>query len=167
MGDKDFREFIAVDFDGQRIRIPAHFTEQMSLSGAIAIECWWLVVTVGHYRLLTQSAAMADDYFMMVYRRWDRSASPGGNSEGTGDDQRAAMRARLIRTTASRKDSAWRVAVPAVANLLVPKADDHSFVFLMLSDGFLDLWFPDTLRRALSIPIGELLRQLPEIPPEQ
>jgi len=65
---------------------------------------------------------------------------------------------RLIETTASPdKKGNWRVTIPEDARMLVPEGKKERFVFIKVCAGFVEIWFPDTLRQALSVPISEVL----------
>jgi hypothetical protein len=151
--------FLAATFDDDRIRLPPDLSELAQLKGTDPIACWLLVVTVGRYRLVPQPIAgdAGNESFATLLREWEEAASPGDILEGTEVDKRAAMRARLIATEALPTRSGWRIKVPKEVRKLVPPKEDDSFVFLLLVGGFIELWFPDTLRRALSVPIADLL----------
>ena len=152
-------DFVTATFDDDRIRLPPDLSELAQLKGTDPIACWLLVVTVGRYRLVPQLIAGdgGNETFTTLLREWEEAASPGDILEGTEDNKRAAVRARLIATEALPTRSGWRIKVPKEVRKLVPPKEDDSFVFLLLVGGFIELWFPDTLRRALSVPISELL----------
>ena len=151
-------DFVAAIFDDDRIRLPPDLSELAQLKGTDPIACWLLVVTVGRYRLVPQPIAGDGEIesFTKLLREWEEAASPGDILESTAGNKRAAMRARLIPTEALPTRSGWRIKVPKEVRKLVPPKEDDSFVFLLLVAGFIELWFPDTLRRALSVPIADL-----------
>src|SRR5258705_5224962 len=152
-------DFVAATFDDHRIRLPPDLSDLAQLKGADPISCWLLVVTVGRYRLVPQpmEGDAGIESFTILLREWEEAASLGDIIEGTEDNKRAAIRARLIATEALPMGSGWRIKVPKEVRKLVPPNEDDSFVFLLLVGGFIELWFPDTLRRAVSVPIAELL----------
>jgi hypothetical protein len=152
-------DFVAAIFDDDRIRLPPDLSELAQLKGTDPIACWLFVVTVGRYRLVPQPMVgdVGNDTFTALLREWEEVASPGGILERTEDNKRAAMRARVIPTEALPTRSGWRIKVPKEVRKLVPPKEDDSFVFLLLVGGFIELWFPDTLRRAVSVPFAELL----------
>ncbi len=151
-------DFVVATFDDDRIRLPPDLSELAHLKGTDPIACWLLVVAVGRYRLVLQpmegDAGM--EGFTTLLREWEETASAGDILGGTEDNKRAAMRARLIATEALPTRSGWRIKVPKEVRKLVPANEDNSFVFLLLVGGFIEIWFPDTLRRAVSVPIAEL-----------
>ncbi len=150
-------DFVAAIFDDDRIRLPPDLSELAQLKGTEPIACWLLVVTVGRYRLVPQPVAgdAGSESFTALLREWEEAASPGDILDGTEGNKRAAMRARLIATEALPTRSGWRIKVPKEVRKLLPPEEDDSFVFLLLVGGFIELWFPDTLRRALSAPIAD------------
>jgi len=150
-------DFASVQFDeASRIRIPARFVDQAKLTGEEPITCWLLVVTVGRYRVLIRPD---DDYLVALAGTLSAEGSIGDDRGGvvvSGGNERAAILARLIRTSASPKGPGWRIVVPTEAKLLVPANEDRSFMFVLSVNGYVELWFPDTLRRAMSKSVFEL-----------
>lgn len=155
-GTDELRRFVVAQFEGDRIRIPARLAEQAHLSGLESATCWLFVVTPGRYRLLSENIESAREDLSKLLESQAAAAIQGGALDGTGSNERAAIRARLIPTTLSSRPS-WRLIVPREASLLVPAAEEHSFVFLLIVAGYLELWFPDTLGRALRTPASDLL----------
>lgn len=51
----------------------------------------------------------------------------------------------------------WRLTLPRAAKVLLPRDEDASKVFLLIVDGYVELWFPETLRNAMATPISQLL----------
>jgi len=150
----------AVKFDGDRIALPAQSAELAKLKGDKSIDCWLLVVTAGRYRLLpkTEPEPSATETYTRTLREWQKIAAPGDILENTNSNELAAIQARIIPTAVTPKDTSWRVIVPKEAKMLVPAGEDTSFVFVLVVAGFIELWFPDTLRRAVSVPLAEVLQ---------
>lgn len=148
--------FAAVNFEDDRIRLPSGFAERAHLAGDESIACWLLVVTVGRYRLVPQPAGSATGTLGRILEQWEEAGAAGDVLDSAGSNERAGIRARLISTRLSPRGPGWRITVPKEAKLLVPTGEDRSFVFVLVVAGFIELWFPDTLRRALSMPIAEL-----------
>jgi hypothetical protein len=155
----DDRYFTPVKFDGDRIPLPARLIEVAHFSGDDPVNCWLLVITVGRYRLVTKLPTPPADTssLMRILREREELAADGDLLDSTDSNEQAGIRARLIPTIASRLGTTWRVIIPKEAKMLVPASEDHSFVFVLVVAGFIEFWFPDTLRRAVSAPIAGLL----------
>jgi hypothetical protein len=82
-------------------------------------------------------------------------ATPGKVFDETETNKRASIRVRLIPCTVTRPRPSWRMIVPKVAIQLAP--GERSHVFLIIVRGYVELWFPDTLRSAMSTPLSEIL----------
>ena|ERR1700738_3005754 len=151
--------FATADFDGDRIRLPSRFVELTQIRGTHRIDCWLLVITPGRYRLLPQLVAQSEegDGLARLLREGEEAALPGDTLDGTSSNERAALPARLIPTVASPVRKNWRLTVPKEVRMLAPHGDDQSFLFILFIAGFIELWFPDTLRRAVSVPISKIL----------
>ena len=152
-------DFVAARFDDDRIRVPPDLSELGQLKGSDSIPCWLLVVSVGLYRLVPQPTpgSVETESLTRLLQEWEEISSPGDMLDGTDSDENAAMRARVIPTEALPTRSGWRIKVPNEVRKLVPSKEDDSFVFLLFVKGYIELWFPDTLRRALSAPITAIL----------
>ena len=144
--------FVSATFDDDRIRVPPDLCEFAQLKGNGPIACWLVMVRVGRYRLVPQISEGTEQHETLktLLQEWEEVANPGDVLDGTENDEKAAMRARLISTEALPTRSGWRIKVPIEVRKLVPPKEDDSFVFLLLVRGFIELWFPDTLRHALS-----------------
>ena len=51
----------------------------------------------------------------------------------------------------------WRVNFPKAAKDLLSEREERTFVFVRIVAGYIEIWFPATLRRALSSPHLEIL----------
>jgi hypothetical protein len=140
-----------------RVRLPPHFVKQAGLTGGQPIDCSLLVVTAGRYRLLKESAvAAAKASLSGILDQSDELAATEDVLENTDSNPEVAMRARLIPCVVSPRGPGWRINVPKEAIHLAPGLD-RSRVFLLVVEGFVELWFPETLRRAVSVPLSEVL----------
>lgn len=148
-----------VTFDVDRIRVPAHLVELTQLKGGSPIECLLLVVTPGRYRLLPNLAELKKTKSIgKILSETEDLQEPGDVLAGTDSNAWAALPDRLMETTASPdKKRNWRVTIPEEARMLVPGGEKERFVFIKVCAGFVEIWFPDTLRQALSVPISEVL----------
>jgi len=145
------------NFEGDRIRLPSRFVKSAKLMGRGPIDCWLLVVTPGRYRLLKQSAEDPSGALARIRDQIEEIVAPGDLLEGTEDNGHAAIPSRLIPCVATPRGPGWRVNVPKEAKGLASDGDKARFVFLLVVAGFVEIWFPDTLRQAVSVPISELL----------
>jgi len=148
--------FTTASFDGDRVSLPARFIQFAQLEGSEPIDCWLLVVTAGRYRLLVKPSREPEGSFARILREWEEYKAPGDALDRAGSNERAGICARLIPTMASPMGTGWRVTIPKEAKALTPATEDHSFVFVTLVAGFVEFWSPDTLRRAMSVPIADL-----------
>lgn len=150
----------SVRIQGDRVRLPAPVLEakQALLAGTEAIECWLLVVTPGRYRLLFGLGDGAAGPLVDILQQAEEAVAPGDILDNTENNELAAVQARLLPTTASPRGPGWRVHIPKEARDLVPEKEERSFVFVLVVAGFIELWFPDTLRRSLSTPVTDVLR---------
>jgi hypothetical protein len=151
-------DFAPVKFDGDRIPLPARFTEITQFVGNDPISCWLLVVTAGRYRLVLKPTSLLPPVtsLMRILRKREDLGVAGDLLDGTESNEQAGIRARLIPTVVSPLGTTWRVIIPKEATMLVPGSEDRSFVFVLAIAGFIEFWFPETLRRAVSVPIAEL-----------
>ena len=146
----------AVNFDGDRIPMPSRFNPYTGLSGEATVDCWLLVVTAGRYRLIAEESLAIS--LEKRLGRIDDGEEATGHTDAlaeTGANGIVALRNRIIPTTAHRMGTNWRVTIPKELKLLVPANEERSFVFLMVVAKFVEFWFPETLRRAFSLPLGE------------
>ena len=75
----------------------------------------------------------------------------------TEDNGKDAIDVRLIPCTVSLTPrTGWRVNFPKAAKDLLSEKEEHAFVFVRIVAGYVEIWFPDTLRRALSSPLSAL-----------
>jgi hypothetical protein len=159
-GNTNNPEFQIAEFErrSDRIYIPKHLGKLLALKNRKQVDCWLLVVSPGHYRLTLQppkeevKGDLAD-----ILEALEAAKTPGDLLTGTDSDPKAAMVARLIAITVSPKKGAWRLIIPKVARRLAPSGDTARFVFLTVLAGYIEIWFPEALKQAVSVPISELL----------
>jgi hypothetical protein len=144
-------------FERDRIRIPADFVEAARLSGEVPIQFWLLVISPGRYRLLKRTIPTGTGDVQRVVSLIDEVKEPGGELDGTDNNTEAAVVGRLIPCVASPRGPGWRIDIPKVIKKLTSEKEAPSFVFLLIVAGFVELWFPDTLREAMSVPISQLM----------
>jgi hypothetical protein len=146
---------VLVKVVGQRVRLPADFAEMAGLSGTgSAVNCWLFVRKAGRFQLRKQSPRPTEGPIAEVLERLDEIASEDP-FDATEDNEQAAIRARLIPCVVSGPRSGPRIYLPKEALQLA--TGDRSQVYLINVSGFVELWFPETLRAAVSVPISEVL----------
>ena len=154
------RNLCLVQFEGERIRLPVEIARNAKrplFSGKEPIECWLLVVTPGRYRLIDQAGGTPSDDLDQILQQIEEAGVPGDLLDRTEDNPRNAIQGRLIPCRVSPPDPGWRINFPKEATYLVSDKEERSFVYVMIIAGFIEIWFPDTLRRAVSVPIAEIL----------
>jgi hypothetical protein len=150
-----------VKFDRERVRLPIHVVESArhpSFASSAAIKCWLLVVTPGRYRLVMQPSGPPTGHVAKILQEIQEAEEFGDVLDRTDDNARDAIGERLIPCTVSFTSRiGWRVNFPKAAKDLVPQKEERSFVYVRLVAGYVEIWFPDTLRRALYSPLSEIL----------
>jgi hypothetical protein len=144
-----------VEFRDGRFDIPRHLIEITYLTGKEIVTCNLLVVTSGRYRLVNR--ANANCGISRIESEVERVGEPGDVLDYTGDNTKPAIRARWIECKASPHSGGWRLYIPEELQGLALEGDKRNFLFVFTVAGFLEIWFPDTLARAASAPISELL----------
>ena len=94
-----------------------------------------------------------------VSRILDRSkevAAPGDILDWTERNEDAAIQATLIPCVATAPEPGWRISVPKEARQLAADPE-ASCLFILTVAGFVELWFPETLRREVSKSISDIL----------
>jgi hypothetical protein len=140
--------------DGDRFVLPDEVVENARnprLTGTETVKCWVLVVNPGRYRLATRDDVSA------ILRQIEAAESGGGVLDEVVSDQQVAIRARLMPCTISPPGPGWRVNLPKEILRLAPDGEACHCIFVLIVAGFIELWFPDALRKALSAPLSEVL----------
>lgn len=141
--------FTFVELEGGRISLPQPFVEAARLSGGKPVDRLLLLIKPGAYRLLPETGSTDKEVLHEILSQWDEAGAGEDPLEKTDGDKWAGIRARLIPCVVSPRGSGWRINVPRVARQLVAPGD-HFGVFLLIVGGYVELWFPDAMRRAVS-----------------
>src|SRR6266851_6754295 len=142
-----------VKFERERVRLPVHVVEGANhprLIGKDPVKCWLLVVTPGRFRLVMVPTGSATGDLSRILQEIEEAEAAGDVLDRTENNAGDGIGARLIPCTVSPPAPGWRVNFPKAAKDLVPEKEERSFVFVLIVAGFIEIWFPDTLRRALS-----------------
>jgi hypothetical protein len=143
-----------IDFERNRLPLPTHLVKNAvnsGLTGADKVDCWLIFVSPGRFRLAGAEAVSR------ILNQVEVMESPGDVLDNTESDLRNACPVRLIHCTVSPPPPLWRLNFPQSAALLVSEDERPSYVFGVILAGFIELWFPDTLRRALSGRLSDVL----------
>jgi hypothetical protein len=143
-----------VRLEGQRVRLPASFAKEAGLNVTSPVNCWLVVMTAGRFRLMKQSERPTEGYLAKFFDYLSEIAEHD-SYDGTESNDQVAIPARLIPCVVTPPRSGPRINVPQEALELV--AGDRSHVFLRIVEGYVELWFPGTLRQAVSPPISTVL----------
>jgi hypothetical protein len=144
-------------FVGDRVRLTPELVDKARLSGSKPINCWLLVVTPGRYRLLRSPEGTATDDLSRILQQIEEAGATGEVLEGTENNEQAGIRARLIPCVVSPRGPGWRIHFPKAAKQLASEKGEPSHVFAFSVAGFVEFWFPDALRKAVSVPMSEIL----------
>ena len=142
------------NYEGGRVSIPKGIVENAispRLTGTGKMTCWLIVLGLGRYRVADRKA------ISKVLASVEEVASAGEIVDFTDRDQRDAIPARLIPCTISAAGPMWRLYLPEAVRRLAPEGETASHVFLLIVAGFIEVWFPDTLRRAMEVPLSEVI----------
>jgi hypothetical protein len=146
-----------VEFQRGRIRLPVHFVKQAGLIKNTPVDCWLLVVTPGRYRLLTQAEKEATEDLSEIHDRVKEVTASADVLDWTENNPQDAIPARLIACVATPRGPGWRIQIPKVLIKLAGEKENPSHVFMMTVAGYVEIWFPETLRAATSVPISKAL----------
>lgn len=149
-----------VSLEAGRLRLSKAMGMQAGLTGEKPVSGWLMVVSPGRFRLLWDSHSVNDTDFLRVRASCEDAAARGHVLDLTSSNERAALSARLIESAASPHNSGWRITIPEEASYLI-RDDDGRLLFALVVAGYVELWSPETLRRALSVPIDEILGGTP------
>jgi hypothetical protein len=148
--------------DDDRVWIPPAFCDFGRLTGTEAhIECWFLMVVLGRYRIAPKAIISAEETGTL--KRSSDLAETYDEVPGLfripKTSERSLLPIRIMSVEAELKDEGRRVKLPKELKLLVPRNENEgdNFVFLVPVAGLIEFWFPETLRRGLSVSITEIL----------
>ena len=139
-----------------RITLPKYLSDCLPwIQGTESIEAWILLVAPGRYRLLSdeqvQNHPRLEPVRSLILERKSASASEPTQAEAMG---RAALVVRLLPTTITPPKPGWRIAFPkAFDPFAPPECDRKAFSVLFSLEGFLEIWYTDVLRKAVSLPL--------------
>jgi hypothetical protein len=140
------------DPDGYRIPIPKHLSDRLSwLSGSQSMAGWLWMISGGRYRLLSDEQVKADPYLDPLRTfLLEQQLSPSVDPSASSNNEDASLIARLQPVELKLNQSYWRLSFPAVLNEFVPSGCDQKRIsFILPLDGYLEVWYTETLRAAV------------------
>jgi hypothetical protein len=153
-GTMDSADWVALaNVDGQRVRLPPDFAKLAGVSEVSPespIDCWLLVLKQGRFQLqrkLSPTPTIAE-----ILRHLESLATVDSDSES---DEEIAIRARLFSCVVTWHQRGPRINLPKEIFYLAP--GERSHVYFLKVAGHIEIWFPDILRRAVSVPISGAL----------
>lgn len=155
-----FNAVAATVASGGRIWIPDHLVRRINwLKGGDALDAWLLILQPGRFRLLSHGQVEASDRLRQVLERITNPDESGDDDPAHAESQElAALAARLVPAKVSPKGprGGWRLTSPLG---LFPAGATKSgtILYLLMSEGYLELWFEDLLNRALEIPLDQVI----------
>lgn len=146
-------ETIQVGMDN-RVSIPKHFSDRLEWIKGAEVQAWLLLIEPGRYRLLSeedvQSDPQLDPIRLLIIQEKQTTTTPASYAERSSD---AAIVARLFPITIKLHTGSWRLPFAEEWRALAPPdSSPRSISFLFTPEGFLEIWYTDVLRRALTPP---------------
>jgi hypothetical protein len=156
-GTQNLADWVALaKVDGQRVRLPPEFAKLAGVDGVSpesSIDCWLLVLKPGRFKLLKQSPPPTNGPIADILHHWEELVTH--DSDDNESDQEIAIRARLLSCVVTWHQRGPRINLPKEVFQLA--IGERSHIYLLKVAGAVELWFPDTLQRAVSMPISEVL----------
>ncbi len=155
-GTKNLSEWVALaSIDGQRVRLPPEFAKLAGVnevSSDSPIDCWLLVLKPGRFKLQKQFPPVTGAPIADILRHWEGLARHDSDSES---EEEIALRARLLSCVVTWHERGPRINLPKEVFQLT--VGERSSVYLLKVAGCVELWFPDKLQQAVSIPLADIL----------
>jgi hypothetical protein len=139
-----------------RILVPKNFSDRVSwMQGTQTLEGWILLIEPGRFRLLSDEEVTRDPQLEPIRSLALEGKSAVGNEPTRAEELKlAAMVARLVPISIAHSALGWRVAFPKVFNKFAPsECNRKAFSILFSLEGYLEIWYTDVLRRAVSLPL--------------
>ena len=142
--------------DGQRARIPPEFAKLAGVSDVSSdcpADCWLLVLKQGRFELQKKiSATITTGPIAEILRHLESLVAMDSDTE---TDEMIALRARLFSCTVTWHERGPRINLPKEIFQLTP--GERSHIYFLRVAGHVEIWFPDLLQKAVSVPLSEIL----------
>ena len=149
-------DLVVARFEGDRIHFPTHLIEVAGFTGKDQIRCLLWAFGPSRYRLFSKQLMEGQTEILRIVDVFQRVGEPGDFLAYSNDDQ-AAIRARLVECIVSPQGKGWRLNFPEAVKLLASEREEPKFVFVVSVVGYVEFWFPDLLRKAVSAPPSNIL----------
>lgn len=142
-----------------KINLPLHSAERLYWARREGpTDCWLYIVHPGRYRLLSEEDVKRSEVLSQTLERIT-GAIAVEQLEDPADAESSAsavLSATLAPASLSFNTvSRWRLAI-SKATYPMTVIVNHAKVFVIFSQGYLEIWLPDTLEQALAGGRGEL-----------
>jgi hypothetical protein len=137
---------------GGKVNLPRNAVERLSWrSDTSPTECWLYVIQPGRYRLLSEEDLKRSEAISQILERVTSLEEPdqGQDPADAEGSTSAAAGALLVPASLSfNKKSGWRLAISKHTYAMRAMISQRR-VIIMFSEGYLEIWTPDTLDRVL------------------
>jgi hypothetical protein len=146
-----------VKVEAGRIRLPGRFAQRLKwVQGGEPIEAWLLMIRPGRYRLLSREQVDSSVRLKALAEQIYNPPEPDPETEPfeAESSASAALSARLLPARLSPRGPGWRLTIPKNALGLVryETVDIDNTLFLLFSDGYLEVWSPEAVADAAAAP---------------
>lgn len=146
----------------RRIRLPEECAGQLDwLQKKVAVDAWLLVIELGRCRLLSDKQARESPRLGVVAERLLSQPRPDPEIEPfqAEDSSSAALGARILRVRLSPLGPGWRLTLPKdpVGLFGRPAQNTHNTVYLLFSDGYLEIWSVEHLIESMQVPLNQVI----------
>lgn len=134
-----------------RVRLPKEFVRALPwLKEPDKADAWIFVVDAGRFRILSPAEAERSAFFKKLTQKMADAAElgPGLDALDAEESEMAAMGALLVPVKVSFANQVgWRIQIPT--HSYVAASSEGKGFYILLSQGYLELWTQDALDRAL------------------
>jgi hypothetical protein len=135
-----------------RISIPKHFSDRLKWIQGTEVQGWLYLVEPGRFRLLSdeevQNDPQLDPVRLTITQETFSQRNPASYAERSTD---AAIAARLFPMIMKFHTGGWRIPFAEEWRALAPPdSNPRAISFLFSPEGYLEIWYTDTLRKALT-----------------
>jgi hypothetical protein len=135
-----------------RVTIPKPYSDRLAWIKGTEVEAWLFLPEPGRYRLLSDEDVQNDRQLepvrLLILQEKPVATVEASHAENLRD---VAIVARLIPITVRSHKGSWRFAFSEEwRGLAPPNCNPRTISFLFSPEGFVEIWYTDVLRRALT-----------------
>jgi hypothetical protein len=149
---KTYGATIASVDKGGKINLPHNPVERLNWRNESSpVDCWLYVVEPGRYRLLSEEDLKRSEMLSQVLERVTRPEEPDQSQDPADAESSSSAVTGALLVPASlsfNRISRWRLAISKHAYPMTVMINQRQ-VIVMFSEGYLEIWAPDTLDRVL------------------